>query len=168
LPGGDTLARLLARRLGVPNPADRPRLTEQQILAWADAFHARTGHWPRADVAPIAEAPGETWCAVDDSLRAGLRGLQGGSSLAKLLATRRGVRHPKQLPRLTVGRILAWAEAHRRRTRRWPGHGAGAIPEAPGETWNAVGLALKRGTRGLPGGTSLVELFQERRAGLLD
>jgi hypothetical protein len=37
----------------------------------------------------------------------------------------------------------------RRRTGRSPGHGAGPIAEAPGETWNAVGPALKRG---MPGG----------------
>jgi hypothetical protein len=143
-------------------------LSEQQILAWADAFHARTGRWPHADPAPIENAPGETWGAVDDALRAGLRGMDGGSSLAKLLAARRGLRHRDQLPRLTIGRILAWAKAHKRRTGRWPGHGAGAIPEAPGESWNAVGLALKRGTRGLPGGQSLVELFRERGGGSPD
>jgi hypothetical protein len=69
-PGGDTLARLLELHLGVPNPANRPGLSEQQILAWADAFHARTGRWPHADPAPIENAPGETWGAVDDALRA--------------------------------------------------------------------------------------------------
>jgi hypothetical protein len=36
-PGGDTLARFLARHRGAPHPADIPRLTVEQILTWADA-----------------------------------------------------------------------------------------------------------------------------------
>jgi hypothetical protein len=161
-PGGDSLARLLERCLGVPNPANRPRLTEQQVLGWADAYHARTGRWPRADVAPITEAPSETWCAIDDALRVGLRGLPGGSSLAKLLTEQRGMRSKRYAPRLEISHILSWAEAHRRQTGHWPGRGAGPIPEAPGETWNAVDLALQRGTRGLPGGQSLARLYHKR------
>jgi hypothetical protein len=139
LPGGDSLARLLERCLSVPNPANRPRLTERQILKWADAFHTQTGRWPRADVAPIPNAPGETWCAIDDALRVGLRGLPGGSSLVKLLYERRGLYSKRYAPPLELGRILIWAKAYRSRTGRWPGHGAGPIPEAPGETWNGVG-----------------------------
>jgi hypothetical protein len=163
LPGGDTLARLLARRLGVRNGAALPPLSVPQILSWADAFHSRSGCWPRAVSSPIAGTDGETWCAVDDALRCGLRGLPSGSSLAKLLEVQRGVRNPRHPPRLTIARILAWAEAHLRRTGRWPGHGAGPIPEAPGETWNAIALALLRGTRGLPGGESLHQLLQRLR-----
>ena len=103
----------------------------------------------------------ETWAGVDSALWHGVRGLPGGSSLARLLSKRRGVRNIHDLPNLTIGRIRHWAESHRRRTGRWPGHGAGPIAEAPGETWNAVGLALKRGTRGLPGEQSLRQLLAE-------
>jgi hypothetical protein len=166
LPGGDTLARLLARRLGARNGAALPPLSVPQILSWADAFHCRTGRWPRADSGPVADAPGEKWGAVDTALQSGVRGLAGGSSLAQLLTACRGVRNPRHPPRLTVRRILAWADAHHRRTARWPGHGAGPIPEAPGETWNAVALALRRGTRGLPGGKSLHQLLQRLRGGV--
>jgi hypothetical protein len=160
LPGGDTLARLLERRLGVPNLAGRPPLTEDQILQWADAFNARAGGWPRADAATPQEppAPGETWVGVNDALRAGLRGLPGGSTLAALFEKHRGVRNRQRPPRLTVAQVRAWAEAHRERTGRWPGNTAGPVVDAPGETWAAVGLALRRGTRGLPGGLSLAKL----------
>jgi hypothetical protein len=58
-----------------------------------------------------------------------------------------------------VAQIRAWAKAHRERTGRWPGNTAGPILDAPGETWAAVGLALRRGRRDLPGGMSLAQLF---------
>src|SRR5262249_6645494 len=41
------------------------------------------------------------------------QGLTGGSSLAQLLAERRGVRNHLRLPRLTVEQIAAWAKAIR-------------------------------------------------------
>jgi hypothetical protein len=40
----------------------RPHLTVPQILAWCDAFHARTGEWPRTSTADRTELPPElTW-----------------------------------------------------------------------------------------------------------
>src|SRR5262249_33877951 len=85
----------------------------------------------------------------------GLRGLPGCSSLARLLCERRGVRNHLRLPRLTVEQVVAWAEAHRRRTGRWPTAKAGPVEGARGETWRGVATALEKGLRGLPGGLSL-------------
>jgi hypothetical protein len=165
LPGGSSLAELLAHARGVRNKARLPAMTLQQILAWADAHHARTGRWPTASSGPVAEAPGETWGAVVHALQEGLRGLPAGSSLARLLAAERGTPNRAGRPRLRVGRIRAWAEAHRRRTGRWPTARSGPIPEAPGETWLAVECALREGRRGLPGGSSLARLLGHGRRG---
>jgi hypothetical protein len=66
-------------------------------------------------------------------------------------------------PRLTIAQILRWADAHHKRTGRWPSSRSGPIPEAPGETWNKVASALVYGTRGLPSGQSLPQLLAERR-----
>jgi hypothetical protein len=134
-------------------------LTVEQILAWADEHHARTGQWPRHRSGPVPAAPGATWAAVNMMLWQGSRGLPGGDSLARLLARERVAADPRNRPRLTVKQILAWAAAHRRRTGRWPGVLSGPIPEAPGEKWGAVNLALYRGFRGLPGGDSLARLL---------
>src|SRR5262245_22066746 len=46
LPAGSSLARLLAEHRGVRNQGALPGLSEGQIVAWADAWHARTGQWP--------------------------------------------------------------------------------------------------------------------------
>jgi hypothetical protein len=143
--------------------ATRPPLSVQQILDWIDEFHRRTGRWPKRDSGIIRDATGETWCAVDGALQQGNRGLPKGGSLIKLLAQHRGYRHRNYLPRLSVKRILAWADAHNERGGRWPEQSSGPIPEAPGETWNAVGLALARGCRGLKGGITLAELLARYR-----
>ena len=49
------------------------------------------------------------------------------------------------------------------KTGKWPTIASGPIPEAPGDTWNAVNKALNRGGRGLPGGFSLPELLAVER-----
>jgi hypothetical protein len=163
LPGGSSLALLIATRRGVRNRASIPPLTEAQILEWADHHHAQTGRWPKVKSGAITGVPGETWQAVEDALRNGLRGLPGGSSLAKLLLQRRGVRSIVSLPRLKLGDIRRWARAHRERSGKWPTAAAGPIPEAPGENWRAVNLALSNGHRGLPGGSSLAKLLRWSR-----
>jgi hypothetical protein len=163
LSGRSSLAQLLAEQRGKPNRSARPSLSIDQILAWADAKHARTGKWPGHISGPIPEAPGETWAAVQMALSQGLRGLPGGSSLAQLFAERRGVRNRMALPRFSLRKILTWADLHRRRHGRWPKANSGSIADATGETWAKVNSALNRGTRGLPDGWSLARLLAERR-----
>jgi hypothetical protein len=43
----------------------KPTLTVEQILAWAEAYHARTGRWPTAASGPVTEAPGEHWGSLE-------------------------------------------------------------------------------------------------------
>src|SRR5262249_58060632 len=95
------------------------------------------------------------------ALRQGLRGLLGDSSLAQLLAARRGVRNVQALPPLTEGQIVAWALAHHDRTGGWPYEDSGPVAEAPGETWKNLDAALRQGLRGLPGDSSLARLIAE-------
>jgi hypothetical protein len=162
LPRG-SLPRLLARRFGARNRTSLPRLTEGQILRWADAHRRRTGRWPQADSGAVAGEPGQTWQGVNKALVRGLRGLPGGSSLARLLEARRGKGNKARTPPLTEGLILRWADAHRARTGRWPTQGSGLVTAAPAESWSAVNQALHSGLRGLPGGASLPRLL--RRSG---
>src|SRR5262249_22091698 len=141
----------------------RAKLTAQQILAWADDFHARYARWPQVHSGRIHGGHGLTWLSVDHALARGGRGLPGGSSLMQLLAEKRGVRTGSRLPPLTQRQILAWADAHHARTGRWPDRHSGPIPEAPGETWRRVQTALLEGLRGLPGGTTLPRLLLAER-----
>jgi DNA-binding CsgD family transcriptional regulator len=64
-------------------PPAKP-LTIEQIIAWAEDHHQRTGKWPTQTSGPVLAAPGETWAAINQALRSGLRGLPR-SSLSKVL-----------------------------------------------------------------------------------
>jgi hypothetical protein len=89
LPGGDSLAKLLARRLRARNKVSTPLLVKL-VLTLADMHRERTGEWPRLNSGPIMDQRGDTWFAIDKALRNGCRGLRGGSSLARLLHKHRG------------------------------------------------------------------------------
>jgi hypothetical protein len=133
----------------------KPPLSVEQILLWAKSHFERTGRWPNHHAGVVAEAPGESWCAIDQALRRGLRGLPSGTSLSKLLYERIGPNGGKGKPPLRLEKVLAWMRAHHRRMGTWPSAATGTVPEAPGETWNAIDQALRHGNRGLPYGLSL-------------
>jgi hypothetical protein len=142
------------------------RLTVPLILRWADAHRERTGRWPHARSGPVAGVPGQTWQALNQALARGCRGLPGGSSLARLLREERGRRNRSQAPPLGAEQILHWADAHFRRTGRWPTARSGPVGGAPGESWTAIQSALWAGHRGLPGGETLERLLRRHGRGV--
>ncbi len=158
-----TLAQLLAKHRGVRNNMDLPAMTVPKILKWADAYHKRTGKWPKKGDGVIPLSGRETWQKVDANLIDGLRGLRAGSSLPRLLAKHRGVRNIHDLPRLTIKRILAWADDYHRRFDQWPKRATGHIEGTGGETWDTINHALKKGTRGMRAGWSLAKLLNTHR-----
>ena len=160
-PGG-SLAKLLAKHRGRRNRKALPKYTVDQILKWADAHFDSTNRWPHRWDGPIAAAPGETWVAVDTALRNGQRGMRGGSSLARLLAATRKVPNHAARPRMSVRRILRWADEHFRRTGNWPTEASGPIPNTIGETWRGVTKALRKGRRGLRRSSLATLLAKER------
>lgn len=62
---------------------------------------------------------------------------------------------------LTEEQILRWAGAHHRRTGKWPSRDSALIDGANRDTWCAVIQALKKGRRGLKGGSSLAKLLKK-------
>jgi hypothetical protein len=68
LPPGSSLPRLLAQHRGVDYRGRPTPLTVAQVLAWADAHHARTGDWPTCKSGPVQGAPGESWANVGEIL----------------------------------------------------------------------------------------------------
>lgn len=162
LPGGSSLACLLEEERGVRNQGNLPPLSEEQILQWADDWHARTGHWPTKDSGRIPGSSGEAWGNVQAALLDGYRGFPGGATIAQLLQEKRGVRNHRNLPSFTEEMILQWADAYYRDRHTWPKELSGQIPGTQ-ETWINVAIALRRGLRGLPGGSSLACLLMEKR-----
>src|SRR5207302_3681405 len=77
------------RRFAADDLAERdgpPDLEAADVLAWADAYHARTGSWPTCHSGPIPESAGESWLTIEAALCLGLRGFRGRSTLARFLA----------------------------------------------------------------------------------
>lgn len=64
---------------------------------------------------------------------------------------------------LTIKQILRWADAYCRTHGRWPTSRSGTIDGANGRTWESVNTALRKGTCGLPGGSSLNQLLEQER-----
>lgn len=60
-------------------------LTVPQILAWCDLYRDRNRDWPTKCSRPLREMRPEPWRRIDNALRLGLRGLHGGSALARFL-----------------------------------------------------------------------------------
>jgi hypothetical protein len=163
LPGGQNLTLLLMEHRGFRSQFYRPRLSMEQILAWADAHHAVHGTWPGSTSGPIEGSDGDTWGAVNIALAMGGRGLPGGSTLVQLLAEHRGGPRPVRRDKLTAETILAWADAHHEATGEWPKRESGAIPGSPGNTWEQVynGLYSKKG--GLSSTLRVPKLLAEHR-----
>jgi hypothetical protein len=65
---------------------------------------------------------------------------------------------------LTPAQILVWADEHHTLHGTWPRANSGEIPGQDGLTWGDVNLALRYGTRGLPGGDSLALLLTRLRS----
>ena len=60
---------------------------------------------------------------------------------------------------MTVEWVIAKADEYHEVRGRWPNLRSGSI-EGGELTWNAVNLALARGVRGFPGGSSLHKLLK--------
>jgi hypothetical protein len=139
----------------------RPTLTVEQVLAWADEHHRRTGEWPRRHSGPVPCGGGDTWCAVHMALVQGHRGLPGGETLSRFLARYRGPF--LGAPPLTIEQILRWADEYRDRMKKWPAINSGPVAGQGALTWGVINDALAHGSRGLPGGGSLARLLAEHR-----
>jgi hypothetical protein len=139
-------------------------LTVDQVLAWCDSHHTRTGQWPGTQSGRVREDREETWFNLNQALRLGLRGLPRGLTLVRLLQQARGVRNRNRPPPVTEEQIVAWAVAHHDRTGAWPHNKSGPVVGVPWENWNNLERALISGRRGLPGGNSLAKLLADHFA----
>lgn len=162
LPRQITLANLLWEKRGVPNKANRPRLSTEQILRWSDDHKRRTGVWPDQGSGQVYGTT-ETWGAIQLALAGGKRGLRGKSSIRLLLHEHRGVSHLLRQLQLSVPQILGWADDFHHATGRWPKNSKAAdlIP-GTNDSWATIDAALRLGRRGLPK-SSLADLLAKHR-----
>jgi len=161
LPKGMSITRLLVKYRDHRSMTEPPTLTTSRILEWADNHWKKTGQWPKVASGKV-HGTDETWRNIDMALRAGGRGLPAGSSLPRILADQRGTRNRGDLPSLSIGQILRWADEHKTATGEWPNAKSGDIRDTA-ESWSGVANALYCGLRTLPEGGSLAQLLAEHR-----
>src|SRR5262249_2783644 len=139
-----------------------PKLSLTRIRAWARIHRRATGRWPDARTGAVMGVPGETWAGIDAALIYGRRGLEGGTTLNRLMGNPRAV-DTHNRPRLTVKQIRGWADEPHRTRGRWQTAKSGPIPGAPGEKWVNINMALKHGLRGLRTGLTLTQFLAKHR-----
>lgn len=153
---GSSIPKLLNKYL-----SERKNLTEDLIWEVAQEWLKQTGKWPNIGVVgKINHLKNMTWALVNKSLKEGLHGLPGGSSLLKLL-TERGA-SIKQRNEICLTEALIWKAAQNwfKRTGSWPAERTiGNIPELPNCNWVQLNQSLRTGLHGLPGGSSLAKLL---------
>ncbi len=141
----------------VARVAQRPPLTVEQILKWADRHKAQTGKWPRYHSGKI-DGTDLTWMAVGYSILYAKPNLPHGLTLPLLLQKYRGVHNRRLQPALTITRILRWADDFRRATGTWPIATSGRISGTT-DSWNSIDSALRTARRGISRKTSLARLL---------
>lgn len=156
-----SLPRLLHEKRGYRHRHKLPPLTRERIVALAKQHFRREGRWPTAESGEIP-GTGETWQRINAALAQGQRGYPGGDSLPRFLHRELGVVNRLASPRLSIRRILRWVDEHKIRFGSFPTIHDKRAP-SPGESWLAINASLERGSRGLPGGSSLPKLLAEHR-----
>lgn len=139
-------------------------LTNEFIIERAKEFFESNGRPPKVRSGPVINGhEGDTWAGYDICLRDGLRGLPGGTSLAKLLTQQCGFVYRLNRPILTEDYILEMAELHKSRTGKWPTQRSGSVFGGhSGDNWALYETLLRKGGRGLPGGNSLARLISSK------
>ena len=163
LKGGSSLPKLLRRRRGVRHCRRRPGIDVRKLLQWADAHYISHGTWPSCGSGIIPDSDGLTWAVAFKSLRHSKRGAARRRTFERLLAQRRIPKGARAPSKLTIAEILKWADDYFSRNGRWPSRQSGGIRGEQGLCWRNIDHMLRRGKRGLPGGSSLKHLLLAER-----
>jgi phospholipid N-methyltransferase len=191
LPGGLSIAQLnkeISQEHGLDykNHLAQEDLDLQKIKKSLLSYHEITGKWlantKNLGSNPMLEyglyAGNLTIGALNVALSKGMRGLPGGSSIAQLneeISKEHGLDYKNHLAQedLDLEKIKESLLAHRKATGKWLSNGAkgpdnkiGSYllehgPYAGRLTARSLVSALSRGTRGLPGGSSIAQLNAE-------
>jgi hypothetical protein len=130
-------------------------------LTTADLF-PHLAYDPRAEMQELLNKGATQRDIIDNLNKRGLKNTKG------RVWTKNGVdgylqRHGLREMNLSIDQILLWADAHHERTGKWPNLNSGAVYEVPYKKWRTIDFDLRNGCRGLPSGSSLSRLLEEKR-----
>ena len=161
LPRGLSIEKLLYDKLGVVGVRSGKALTEDLIIKMAKAHHKKTGKYPTSKSAWVLEGS-DSWASISYALASGIRGLSGGSSLAKLLEERGLKRNFLNIIYPNKEEILQAGINFRDNNDngKFPTKEAGQVSELPSFTWGSLNEALKKvKIEGIPNKTTLADLW---------
>lgn len=168
------------------------KLSAVKLRNWIALFHEKESRYPHHGDKHVWErdkdgawsiVKGESWEAINQSLRYGGRGLEvvPECSLAEFKQahgfTRQKIQPPQPAPRreegMTTEKVLDWLELFREKEGKYPSHidktiwvrdAAGAWTAVKGKSWGAVNMWLRKGHAdgSAQGIRSLAELKRQR------
>jgi hypothetical protein len=119
----------------------------QQVHDAMQTFVLEQERWPDRHDGAIPTLEG-SWLAIDEALRVGVRGLPGGSSLAKERVALTGARRRQSL---TEENVKAAILAHHRATGAWPNDSTKGVIPGVGYTWSYVRAFIRNSGHGFHG-----------------
>jgi len=140
-------------------------LSEKSIVKAMEEYHEGHGKYPFVKSGDVSKYIGFkiTWGAINQSLYYGYRGLPGGSSLSQLRKKHITGIEPDLTEEVIAKAMKDYHEEHG----KYPWVKSGDAKKYFGFkiTWKAIEQCLKKGNRGLPGGSSLAKLRKEHITG---
>ena len=166
---GRTLFQILEplrKKLGIVSAKDKENLTEEKIIEAARKFYEKYHRLPTSGIKDKnKEVPGmldETWPAIHQAGRYGLRGLKEGRTLSEILKPLK-----KELYGLTEDKIIKMAKEFYKIHGSLPTqHSKEKVPGMPHATWSAIDQAGYNGKNGLKKGRTLSEILMPLKAKL--
>ena len=139
-------------------------LTEEKIIEAAFEQFKDTGKWPtnKDSESKIPLLPGDNWTAINQAGQSGLRSLEKGRTLAKILEPTKLLHGSKVKGSLLIEEeIIKAAIEHFDKTGKWPtcADSTSKIPLLPGDTWAAINDAGRGGFRNLEKGRTLAVIL---------
>jgi hypothetical protein len=171
LQGGRSLSQLIEIHLDIKNRLNCPDLSESIIEKWALEYIAKHKKRPSGDSSDVVnpslekEWQGITWCAINNALRRGNRGLRKYKSLSEFLNIKLGKIKRNKYAMVSNTIIIDWIKQFKIKYRRNPKLMDGKIEFADGQyfgmSWRSINECLRNGYRGLIGGSSLKEIVSK-------
>lgn len=159
---GYSLSKLFQEKRGCRNKKNLPTISEDTLIRWIKEYKKNhSNKYPTCKNKNYIKGTDEKWVNIDSALRIGLRGFPGCSSLTKFIEDNfADYRNQKNLPHIGEKKLKEWCDRWYKEHDKYPQCTSGEIWDT-GETWSGIRHALKYGTRGFPGRSSLAQFIQE-------